>query len=148
MDSESVTWVHWNEGTGKVEQPLDLSSPSEFVQLGKTHGVAGQRVFYKAQRIEGADPVTFLVLSETYSKDSEQVFFQGKTISGADPSKFQPIEVNYGIDDLSVYFRRVKIVGAIPSLFEVVAFESSSVYPCYLSADWFGCTEEYVNDGT
>tara|TARA_R110000850_G_scaffold104774_6_gene215469 strand:- start:226 stop:741 length:516 start_codon:yes stop_codon:yes gene_type:complete len=147
-DSNSVNWVHWNEGTGKVVQPLDVESPSAFKKLGEYYGVSGDQVFYKADLVEGADAKTFEVLSESYSKDKEFVFFQGRIVSDAQASDFRPIATNYGIDDKAVFYRSFRIVGADPLSFKIREFESSPVYSCYSVADFFGCSEEYRRENT
>jgi hypothetical protein len=148
IDSNSVSWVHWNEGTGKVVQPLEQASPSDFRSLGKYHGIAGDLVYFKSMLIPAADAESFEVLSETYSKDAKNVYFQGRRVIGARSISFTPISLSYGIDESSVYFRSTRIKGAVPKEFDIPAFEASKAYSCYLVADIYGCTEEYRSEGT
>jgi hypothetical protein len=142
--SDSVSWVHWNEGTGKVVKQLDIVNPQEVEILSHEYAKDSVNVFYKGSLIQGADPSTFEILNESYSTDNTSIYFQNFKVKGANPINFQPINLNYGSVDESVFYRSFQINGATPSTFDVQSFESSSVYSCYLAAQFLGCNKTYV----
>lgn len=142
--SNSIAWVHWNEGTGRVAKIMDVRDPENVEILSHEYAKDSEKVFYQGILIEGADPASFKILNQTYSSDKRAVYFQQFIVEGAPPGTFKPINLNYGASKESVYFRHHLIHGAVPSSFTISAFEYSDVYGCYLLAHWKGCTEAYV----
>ncbi len=144
VSGDRVSWVHWNEGTGRVVKELEVSDSSEFVVLDSGYAKGPKKVFYEGQVIEGADPSSFVILSGTYSADESSVFFMNLLVEGVAPKNISTIGTNYAVIDGSVYYRNHEIIGAEPNAFEISNFENSDVYQCYLAAEWFGCSEPFL----
>ena len=142
--SDSVNWVHWNEGAGKVVKRLDVVNPSDVEILSHEYAKGPLKVFYKGRLIQSATPRTFKILNKSYSSDSDSVYFQQFKVQGANSANFRPINLEYGSTDKNVFYRHFLIKGATPSTFDVQSFESSSVYGCYLIAQWQECNKSYV----
>ena len=134
VKSDSVVWVHWNEGTGRVEQTLERARPGLFRRLSDSYGATLNYVYYEATLIGGANPSTFLVLSDTYSRDKTSLYFMGRKVDKAQAESIVILGTNYAADDFSVFYRRSRIIGAKPDNFSIEDFENSEVYSCYLAS--------------
>ncbi|MFZ2303321.1 MAG: DKNYY domain-containing protein [Minisyncoccia bacterium] len=94
-------------------------------------------VYYKTQKIAGADPKTFDLIGygllhglgkdpgdaqPVYGRDSRHVYYLGEEVVGADPKTFTPIisggyYYEYGKDDFAVYWKSKRIEYADPKTF-------------------------------
>lgn len=144
-DENSIEWVHWNEGAGKVVDVLDVSDPSKVIILNEYYAKDDLKVFWKQLEVKGADPSTFKVLHSEFSfaSDKKSVYFQNKEIPSATPKGFTPTAHNYGFSKKNVFYRSHKIRGAKPAEFIIQEFEKSSAYGCYSVADFFSCNKTY-----
>jgi hypothetical protein len=144
-NEDSIEWVHWNEGTGKVVDVLDVSDPSKVKILNEYYAKDDLKVFWRQLDVKGADPSTFKVLHSefSYASDKKAVYFQNKEIPNATPEDFTPTAHNYGVSKKHVFYQTHKIKGANPAVFIINEFEKSTVYGCYLAADFFACNKTY-----
>ena len=142
----TIAWVHWNTGSGKVVDVLEVSDPLKVIILSDEYAKDDEKVFWKHLVIKGADPSSFVLLHAeySYSADKQSVYFQNRKIPGTQPGEFKPLDYNYGVSMKNVFYRTHTINGADPATFVISEFESSAVYGCYLVADFLGgCKEVY-----
>ena len=110
------------------DEALNVPAGERVVPLKGDFATAGDRVFYRAMPIDGADAGTFAVLSEHYAKDRASAYYadthrQGqeyflvkhtrvRRIEGADAATFQPLGYGHARDRVRGYYHQKAIAGS------------------------------------
>lgn len=81
-----------NESNGCTSELLPGCSANNFKPYSSTdYATDGNAVFFRANRISGADVKTFRPLARCWAGDHSHLFRYDKLVSGADPSSFRPL---------------------------------------------------------
>ena len=120
------------------DEALNVPAGARVVPLKGEFATAGDRVFYRASTIEGADARTFTVLSEHYAKDRASAYYadthrQGqeyflvkhtrvRRIEGADAATFAYLDHGYARDASNAYFEGRRFPVADPATFEPLGY--------------------------
>ena len=102
------------------DQALNVPASQTVKRLKHDFATAGDRVFYRAAPIDGADARSFTVLSEHYAKDARTVYYADthrdgqeyflikhtrvRPIEGADAASFAYLDRGYARDGRNAYF--------------------------------------------
>lgn len=128
---------------------LEDANPNKFIVLGENKSEDNcvncdvwakdsMNVYYKYQKLLGADPLTFEVLGNGYSKDKNKVFFKGNLILNSNADRFITIGEFYAKDDKNLWFCGIKITGEYN-------VESITIFDGYFSKD---AENVYLNNDT
>jgi hypothetical protein len=114
----------------------NLPPSARLTQLHPRFARTDDEVFYRDERISGADSASFSVLDDQYAKDKSSVYFcdtyrEGKdyyltrnvsikTIKGADTASFRALKDGYALDVVRPYFQGVPFIVQHVTSFEVL----------------------------
>ena len=71
IERDSVSYISWNKGQGKVVKELQQADPQSFSQISPYFGKDKKQVFWQASLIEGAQPESFVVINDYYAFDKK-----------------------------------------------------------------------------
>lgn len=86
-----------------VGRSLPLADAASFRALGHQHGRDNDRVWFRAEQIEGADPASFVVLDHGFSRDRTQIWHQATPVMTFEAAQQ---------DDVRAHSERILSVGA------------------------------------
>ena len=120
------------------DEALNVPPEERVVPLKGEFATAGDRVFYRATAIDGADAPTFAVLSEHYARDRTSAYYadthrQGqeyflvkhtrvRRIEGADAATFAYLDRDYARDKANAYFEGQRFPVADAETFEPLGY--------------------------
>lgn len=86
---------------GRQMPEADLRS---FRSLSESYGVDKNAVWYRGERVEGAEPQAFRIFpSDHHGADDTQVFYGKDVLIGADPERFRTAGEQFGYDDARIW---------------------------------------------
>jgi len=101
------------------------ADPRTFAELGELYYTRdATQVFFKGQRLEGAQADTFRVLKRGrpwthWGSDGRHVYYGGTRLDGADAAAFQVLGRYYARDSRAVYYLGQVVEGADPQTFRI-----------------------------
>lgn len=102
----------------------DFVDIATFKVIQKKYAKDANSVFYKGQKIEGANPLSFNVLKDDsyydYGVDDKYVYHIGEKLENSDAPTFHFINDVYAKDKMQVYVFGKIIKGANPQFFEII----------------------------
>jgi hypothetical protein len=117
-------YVHWNEGSGTVRDPVIGADSSSFKELSEPeYAVDKNVVYFRGSIIVDAIPASFRRIQGNYWRDSLHVFFVNDEIPGADPQSFSPLPTQpWSRDKNCCYRANTRIASSDPETFTVINF--------------------------
>jgi hypothetical protein len=137
-DTRDGSFQKRGDGWYYKDEALNVPAGERVVPLKGDFATAGDRVFYRAATIDGADARTFAVLSEHYARDRASVYYadthrQGqeyflirhtrvRRIEGADAATFVYLDHDYARDGSNAYFEGQRFPVADAATFEPLGY--------------------------
>ena len=80
----------------------------------------GERVFFEAAELKGADPETWREIGRGYSKDAKSIYCGSQKLGGATPDNWRMIENHYSTNGVKVYVMGWALENADLATFEIL----------------------------
>lgn len=105
IKDNGVYYIDWNEAKGKEEKLLKNADKNSFESLSNDYyGKDKNYVFYKGNKIAGADPKTFQLIEGGYAIDNNRAYYYGDSIDNSNSRGFEIIDKYYSKDHKNVYY--------------------------------------------
>lgn len=105
VKDDGVYYKSWNEGNGSSSMLMEDADANTFETLSDhIYGKDKNAVFYRGQKIPGADPNTFKLLEELYAVDKSRAYYAGDSIATSGSEGFEIIDAYYSKDRKNVYY--------------------------------------------
>ncbi|RZS92000.1 DKNYY domain-containing protein [Aquimarina brevivitae] len=102
---DGVYYLNWNEARGNSEFEVEDADINSFRELkDNLYGKDEHYVFYKGEKIEGANPDSFKLLKNGYSIDNIQAYYYGKPIEKSTSKEFEIIDSYYSKDFQNIFY--------------------------------------------
>jgi hypothetical protein len=122
-EKDAVYYEAWNEGTGNYNRKIDADPKTFLVLKFNTYAKDEKSVFYKGEKIIGADAKTFEALGEYYAKDKNFGWYGKDTIPTSNGQTFKVINSDYSTDGHDVFYATAPLKMEEPKNFKFVAGE-------------------------
>ncbi len=105
IENDGIFYTEVNEAQGSVKRHLKEADFKTFAVLeNEDYGKDKKLVFYKGNRIKGADPATFSFIADLYAKDKYRAYYAGDSIELSTSSGFRIIDSYYSADDKDIFY--------------------------------------------
>lgn len=140
-DGNAVYYWSWNEGNGGHKERLDANPRTFKILRHDEYAKDEQYVFYKGNRVPGADAATFETLGEWYARDKNFGYYGDRPIISSHGKTFRVIDSYYSTDEGNVFYDTLPLNVCSTKDFRFV----------YKESEWYarwttdGCFYYYMN---
>ncbi len=125
-EGDAVYYERWNEGSGQQKNKID-ADPKTFQILSlDVYAKDDKSVFYRGEKMMGADAKTFEVLASPYARDKNVCWYGKDTILAAQGATFKVVNSYYSTDGRDYYYETEPLKMANPQDFKFVHGEGES----------------------
>jgi DKNYY family protein len=101
---DAVYYKYWNEGTGSNADRID-ANPKTFKILDfDKYAKDDRNVFYRGEKIDGADAASFEAIEEFYGRDKNRGYYGMDPVKNSNGKTFEVINAYYSKDGIDVFF--------------------------------------------
>jgi hypothetical protein len=104
IEDHKVYWTSWNEGTGSGKDLLDADYKTFKVLEHKKYAKDAKKVYYKGNKVQGADAESFKSIWDFYGTDINHAYYAYNKIPNSNGPTFEVLNGNFSRDDQNYYF--------------------------------------------
>ncbi|MBK6774880.1 MAG: DKNYY domain-containing protein [Flavobacteriales bacterium] len=126
VENEGVFYSYVDHNLNGVKKPLEGADPETFeVMDNDDYGKDLHSVFYKGERIPGADASSFEFVGDLFAKDKFRVFYAGDSIHASSSRGFRIIDSYYSADHKDIYWTTEPLHVCSTNDFELIPLDSN-----------------------
>ena len=119
-EGDTVYYEYWNEGSGQHKNKLEADPKTFEILKFKAYAKDDKSVFYKGEKIVGADAKTFEALCDFYARDKKFGWYGKDTIQTSNGKTLKVINSYYSTDGHDYFYITNPLKMVTPKTFKFV----------------------------